>query len=196
MKSLYRIAGLWLGAALLPLCASCATWYDLRYDPAPLEVRIADSATAELAGRALVSVLGVRRPTNGQAAQFELALRLENLGGVPFTIDPASLELVSADLKPLGSARVSPEPLPMVGVGETQTFELAFPLPAGSKLGDYDVEGLNLRWTLRFLERELTTGVTFKRRAALPAGYYYDDPFFRSHWHGYMRFGLGHFHAY
>ena len=73
-----QLAGLFL--------SSCSTFYDARFAPAPLEVRLEDSATG-LNGRVLATVAGVRRPSEGAPAQVEVGLRLENLGNVPLQLD-------------------------------------------------------------------------------------------------------------
>ncbi len=184
-RSLFAV----LVAAVASFGASCATWYDLRYVPSPLEVELADSSGTALAGRALVSVLGVRRPKDGQPARFELALRLENLGTAPFALDPTSLELLSADLQPLGVAQLEPEVVPAVDPGATQNAVLFFAVPAEHSLRDYNVAGLNLRFAVTQAGRRVVVGASFQR-ALRPEYGYYVDPFY-SGWHGYRHVGIG-----
>jgi hypothetical protein len=179
-----------LAAALL---GGCATVYDVRYAPSPLEVAISDEATPGLSGRALVTVTAVRRPDRGEdrPAQFELVMRLENLGEVPFGVDPDSFQLVTADLAPLGRARLSPPQPPEIGPGETARIELAFPAEDG--IERRNLSGLNLRWAVLFDGRRMVTGAGFQR--VLPSrAYYSDDPFHPWRWS--VGVGVGHFHAY
>lgn len=197
MKSWTRIARQALAAALVSFLASCATWYDVRYAPAPLEIKVADAATPELSGRLLVSVFGVRRPAEGRPAQFEFVLRLENLGHVPVGIDPASVELLTADLQSLGSGRFAPEPPAILAPGAAQNLELVFPLPEGRKFRDYDARGLNLRLALVFDGRRQVVGASFQRRFPTYYGYdYHDDLFYHGGWYGYCHGGVGRFGAY
>lgn len=188
-------------ACIALFTSGCATWYDARFVPAPLEMRLSDSATPELEGRALISVVGVRRP-DGQAgtpAQFELALRLENLGQLPFRIDTAAFELVTADLESLSGARLRPDPLPELAPGGSAQLELVFPLPEGRKIGEYDLSGLNLRWALLYGERRMVMGASFQRDLPLRYHWGYYDPFYDAcGWRTHVGLGVhvGRFHAY
>ena len=120
-------------AVFAALLASCSTFYDARFVPAPLEMALEDTATPELSGRALISVVGIRRADRHARtpAQFEVILRLENQGSLPFSVDPTAFELVTADLQSFKGARVRPEPPPTVEQGGTAQLEVTFPLPEG-----------------------------------------------------------------
>ena len=106
----HLLGSLVLAVATIAPLSGCTSFYDLRYMPAPLEVALTDEATPKLSGRALVAVTAVRRPDQGRPAQFELVMRLENLGDMPFRIDPDSIQLVSADLAAMGPVQISPPP--------------------------------------------------------------------------------------
>lgn len=185
-----------LAVLLATFCTGCATWYDVLYTPSPLEVKLADATTPDFSARALVSVLGVRRPAGGNPAQFELALRVENLGTRPFSVEPESLQLLSADLQPVGAPTVLPEPPPLpVEAGQAVALQLAFPLPPGRTIDDFNLSGINLSFALHYAERRLVASASFQRQLVMPYGYYYYDPFWpRWYCRGYA--GVGHFHAY
>jgi hypothetical protein len=81
-----------------------------------------------------------------------------------------------------------PEP---VAPGATSLIELAFPLPDGRKLRDYDISGINLRWAIRYADRRMVLGASFQR--VWPARYDHDhvyDPFFPG-WGLRYRIGFG-----
>lgn len=177
-------------AAFAPLLG-CASVHDLHYVPAPLEVAITDEATPELSGRALVTVAAVRRAdrSEGRPAQFELVMRLENLGEIPFSIDRESVQLVTADLEALGPAQITPAP-PEVAPQGAVRLKLVFPVDDG--IEKRDLSGLNLRWAVLFEGRQMFVGAGFHR--APPPRAYYDPcyPYSSSSW----RVGVGYFDAY
>jgi hypothetical protein len=84
----------------------CSTYYEARFDPSPLEMRVEDPQAPGVLARGLASVRGVRRPSDGQPAQFDVLLRVENIGPQPFSLDLESFELVTADLATAGPGRV------------------------------------------------------------------------------------------
>jgi hypothetical protein len=150
-------------APLLALLAGCrSTWYDVRFVPAPLEVRVTAEGEPQAQARALLSVRGIRRAKDGQPAKVEMKLRVENMGASDVQLDPASLELLAADLVPFGEPRVFPPPEP-IPPGSDAVYEIAFPVPGGRQVDDYDLRGLNLKWDLRFGDRAATTSVIFER---------------------------------
>jgi len=167
--------------------------------PAPLEVKLEDSVEQDFSGRALVTIVGIRRASRRDRVpcQFEVSMRFENLGKVPFRVEPESLELVTADLESIGGARLAKDSVTEIEPGASTQLDVAFPLPAGRNLRDYDLSGLNLRWSLLFADRRQTVGASFQRY--LPARYYYDyyDPFWYPWgWHGHVGVRVGHFHRY
>jgi hypothetical protein len=187
-----------IAAAVL---ASCSTFYDIHFVPAPIEARIADDTSADAVARALVSVSGVRRPDSEhrQPARFELRMRIENLGKQALEIEPDSFELVSADLQPFGAPQFQPVPDRALGPNESIAFDLAFPVPDGSSIDNYDLRGLNLKWAVRMGDKRVISGVSFQRFIA-PAYYGYYDPFYPGWgcggWHGCVGVGVGKFCAY
>jgi len=150
-------------APLLALLAGCrSTYHDVRFVPAPLEVRVTAEGEPQAQARALLSVRGIRRAKDGQPAKVEMKLRVENLGASDVQLDADSLELYAADLERFGEPRVNPPPEP-IPPGSGVVYGIEFPVPAGRKIDDYDLRGLNLKWDLRFGERAATTSVIFQR---------------------------------
>ncbi len=166
MRALASLALLGLG--------SCATYYDARFEPAPLEVKIESSEAPGVLARALATVRGVRRPSSeNPAAQVEVALRVENVGSQAFELDPGSFELATADLQVLGPGQVSPVPQAPIEPGGAQHVEVVFPLGPSQRYRDFDFSGLVVRWSLRAQSRTLTASAKFERRSLQAAPYYY-----------------------
>lgn len=162
------------------LLSSCATYYDARFEPAPLEVKIESEQAPGLLARALATVRGVRRPSSeNPTAQVEVAVRLENVGSSPFAIVPESFELVTADLQALAPGRASGALDTPLAPGASEQFELVFPLPAERRYRDFDFSGLIVRWSLRAGEITVTASAKFERRTLQSVPYYYG-----SYWAG------------
>lgn len=170
MSASLRLLALALGAAL----AACSTspWYDDRFSPSPLEVQVASEADPAAQVRTLVSVRGVSKARDGGSDAVEIRMRLENLGRRTARLDVASLSLVSGDLVEFRPPIVVPEPAPIAPAG-VQAYDLAFPLPQGMRRKDLSLRGLNLRWTLEFEGRAVTTGASFQRDEVHS---YHDEP--------------------
>lgn len=151
--------------AALALNTGCSTYYEHRFAPAPVEVDLFVDGEAQSQARGLVTVHGIRRPADGRGAVVEARLRLENLGSNPVQLLPETLVLVSADLREMGSAQVSPPPEP-IAQGEMGTYAVEFELPEGNTPDDYDLQGLNLKWEVDFGARRVLTGITFERSLA------------------------------
>lgn len=169
------------------LVSGCSTYYEARFVPAPLEVRLDELAAPELAGRALVTVHGVRRPSEGRAAQVDVSMRLENFGTLPFRLDAGSLQVTTADLVTLPAGALVPEVPPEVAPGASLDVQAAFPLPAGRSYRGLDFTGLNLRFTLRQGDRTRVISGSFERlHSSYGYGYGYPYPW----WGPYpVRFG-------
>ena len=151
-----------LSSILIALAtASCTTsrWYDVRYQPAPLEAEVSAQAVPGSQVRALVSVLGVARADEkeGRPRQVEMRLRFENLGTVEAKVVEDGFSLVSADLVSFARAALAPNSDLTVPAGQTRTVDVAFAAPER----DVDWSGLNLRFTLSFADVRVTTGGTF-----------------------------------
>jgi len=174
-----RTALLLAGLALTP---GCATYYEHRFAPAPVEVELSVDGEAQSQARGLVTVHGIRRPADGRGAVVEARLRLENLGSEPVRLVPETIVLVSADLQEMGTARVEPPP-ESIPQGQTGTYSIEFELPPGRTPSDYDLQGLNLRWEAAFGTRRVLTGITFERTV------------FRSPRDSHVSFGFGYYHS-
>jgi hypothetical protein len=148
----------------LLLAVGCSSHYPHVFYPAPLEVEQGIEGNPQAQARALVSILGIRRPDKklGRTAQVEVRLRLENLGATPLELVADSLTLVAADLRAFDGAllRPEPDPIPQDGV---RVYDLLFPFPSGEGPDDYDLKGINLGWSVDFGGQRVKTGVTFER---------------------------------
>jgi hypothetical protein len=159
--------------ALLAL-ASCSTYYDVRYVPAPLETRVGDGG--ETVARSLVTVLGVRKAdsSTGEPARVEMRMRVENLGTAPLAVEAESFELVAANLAAFEPGRLAPAPASELARNEVAEFDLWFAVPQGRAIEQFDLSGINLRWAVRFGNRRVYTGASFQR--VWPGPYYYGYP--------------------
>ena len=96
--------------ALAGLAAGCrGPWYDHRFFPSPIGLEVGPREGEDSGARVLVTVLGIRRPADGQPAKFEVRMRIENGGSRDVVLEGESLELLAADLTPIGSAYAIPE---------------------------------------------------------------------------------------
>jgi len=155
------------GAAVCLLAlASCSSYYDHTFLPAPLEVQVGVDGDPESQARTLLRVVGIRKPDKqaGLPAQVEVRLRIDNLGGHPALLDGGSVSLVAADLRTIGSPAITPEPEPIPRNGSA-VYDIVFRMPVGARPKHYDLAGLNLGYTVDFGEHRVTTGVTFERSA-------------------------------
>ncbi len=174
-RLLRRVIRLAASASLLAL-GSCATHYDARFEPAPMEVKIESAEAPGVLARALATVRGVRRPTSEQStAQVELALRIENVGSKPFALDPQSFELATADLQVLRPGLVSPQSDAPLEPGAAQHVEVVFPLAPKQRYRDLDFSGLVVSWSLKAGSQTLTASARFERRSLQSAPYYYGN---------------------
>lgn len=182
-----------LFALSLGLVAGCtSTWHDARFVPSPLEVGVTAEGEPRAEARALLSVRGVRRAVSAEQrpAEVELQLRLENIGDVPLTLDPAAFDLVTADLISFRAPSVEPSADSEIAPGAQQLWTLRFATPEGYAADDLDWSGLNLRFRVRFGERSVITGVTFDR-LVLPTPYYANDPYWGPYPYPYSRVHVG-----
>lgn len=156
-------------AALLLVAAACtSTRLALEFTPAPAEVVVASEDGAPLA-RVLATVVEARRHDGDPDRPFELHLRvrLENLGGEDLSLDVEELLLLDAGLVPFGTPRARDptrgEPATRVPPDGVAVVDLLVPFPRDREPADLDLEGLNLRWTLRVDGRARVGSVAFTR---------------------------------
>jgi hypothetical protein len=170
---------------LLACFASChaSPWYEHQFQPAPLESEVRTEAVPGSQVRALVSVLGISRGRDGAVDRALIRMRLENIGTAAAELETDSLSLVTADLKAFGPPTVEPGPSKEIAPGQNATFDCGFPLPEGKGPYEFDLSGLNLRFTVAFLDKKVTTGMTFQRTDWR----YYDPGYPRMH----VGFGVG-----
>jgi len=173
-------------ALLVPLSACESTWYAARFAPAPLEVELRADGEPSAQARALLTVAGIRRADEGLPAQVVVRLRLDNLGESPLSLVPEGFDCVSGDLVSMGAPSLDQDPGQPLARGESRTWTISFPMPEGRTPEDLDWRGLNLKWTVAFGERRVTTGVTFER----VWGDAY-DPYWGAPYYGGVSVGVG-----
>jgi hypothetical protein len=199
MRCLSPLAGT---ALALTFLAGCAT-YDSRFafGPAPVSCEYAAGDKAPV--QVLAAVIGVRYADRkaGWPAGVEVRLRVDNPGGVPVNLDPASMSLYTSDLMRLGSPiveRRGPATQPADG-GEDVV--VLFPFPPDHDADNTALDGLNLRWTLAVNGQAVTRNASFTRSwwplYGVDYGYYgryrfyyyggYAGPVFISHHYAYGR---------
>ena len=174
-------------ACALAALASCTAsrWYEHRFQPAPLEVQVSSESVPGTQVRSLVTVMGIERGKDGKPDAAIVRMRLENLGSVPALLDAPSSSLLSADLKAFAAPALATSASTEIPPGGTGEFDLEFPLPEGTRPYQLDLSGLNLRFTLAFLDKRVTTGMTFSR-----VDWRYYDPGPRVH----VGVGMGWYH--
>ena len=152
--------------ASLCLASACSVprWYDYGFSPSPNEIEVPSPGDSSADLRVLVSILGISRGEEGkQPDRVEMRMRLENMGSTPAQLLTDSFSLYSADLQVFGPALVAPAQIPPVPSGGSATVDIAFPLPDGRGPDEMNLRGLNMRWTVAFGDRRVTTGATFAR---------------------------------
>lgn len=187
-----RHVGLALCACIVGGCASSPYSDRYRYQPRPVSVKMtAPEAPQQASVRALATVIGLHRATEQQAQSIDVRLMLENVGEAPATFDPATLKLFDASITPLPEPRVDPPTTLTIAPGQSKTINAGFPL---TDRDDYDLEGLNLRWSVTVDGRTLTHSATFNRREIEDSSYYHRpfypyDPWYYNHhfYHPYSR---------
>jgi hypothetical protein len=183
----FRVYRVLAAGVVLALWAGCSV-YETRYafEPRPVDVAAAKPGAGDAEPvHTLVSVIGVRREDRKSQlpASVEVRLRVENTSPFAVTFDPASLALFSAGLERFPDPIARPEGPVDVAPSDNAVIEAFFPFPEGRGAGDFDLNGLNLRWTLEVGGHPVTGSASFLR---LPTVYY-------GHYH--YRVGIG-YHRY
>jgi hypothetical protein len=133
------------GAVLLAsLSGGCASYSDVRFEPAVQDVELRGEA-GDLEARVVVAWREIAEPAAGP--ELRLRVRVENAGDTPFTLVPAHFRLLDAALVPFGPARIPDLPV-SVAPHAAASFELAF--PAGeTSLAERDLSALHMRSELQ-----------------------------------------------
>ncbi len=187
---------LWrFGHAVATLTAAAATLcgcsvYDSRYlyEPRPVDVQTTKPGADDVEpARTLVTVVGVRREDSRSQlpASVEVRLRVENTSPFPVAFDPASFVLFSAGLQRFPDPIVQPEGPITVAPAGTAVVKAFFPFPEGRSHSEFDLSGLNLRWTLEVDGHAVTSSAGF---LALPTAYY--DRYHHRIGVGYQRYDM------
>lgn len=162
---------------LAPLCGCANPAWRFSFDPSPAETLVQPRAQEAVVARVLTSVIEGRRAEDRStgAAHMHLRLLVENRSDQELRLLSEGMKLVGSGLEAFGSPNVEPltaEPIP---AGETRTYELYFPYPAGMPLSAPELDGLNLSWSIAYPGGTADITQTFVRRA-WQRGYYYDEP--------------------
>jgi len=158
-----RFRSLCLATMCLATACSVPRWYDYGFSPSPNEIEVPSPGDSNADLRVLVTILGIARGADKQPDRVEVRMRMENMGATAAQLVPDSFSLYSADLQLFGPPIVVPSEPPPVPSGGSATFDIAFPLPDGRGPDDMNLRGLNMRWTVMFGDRRVTTGATFAR---------------------------------
>jgi len=149
---------------VLMLLAGCAT-HSARYRYQPHPVELIESTEGTRAARAMVSIVGLRLKDReaDTPAGMDLAVRLENIDADRVTFDPASLQLLTGELRPFANAIVEPAEPVELARGESANFRALFPLTAEVNATNADFDGLNVRLTMTVDGERVTRSATFER---------------------------------
>ena len=164
-------------AASLAACASLQP----EFRPTLADLTVESDEHREVHVLASLASLGADA-ARGTPAGIEARMRLRNESSAPVELEPRALELVSADLKPLGAPRVDPCGGVKLAPGESALLTALFPLPEGESAESSALRALNLRWTLRIGEESVSRSTTFERIdraryvAAYPDPWWYSSP--------------------
>ena len=158
-----------VAAAILNGCAAYEGSYV--FEPHPAEVTASRPGEADAQRvRMLVSILGVKRPAEGDADDrpaLEVRLRVENTSSLPVSIDPGSLVLLS------GAQERFPDPtvelgqsgqLFMVAPGGSAVVDACFPFPGDGTPEATDISRLDLRWTVVIDGKPVSSSASFLRQ--------------------------------
>ncbi|MBI1370648.1 MAG: hypothetical protein GC162_18580 [Planctomycetes bacterium] len=163
-------------------CSTAVYNTDYTYRPRPLEVPMAVGDQTQV--RALATIVGLRNETDAAPAAIDVRLRLDNVTDQPARFDPAALALFDAAIKQFDPPTVAPAGVQTIAPGQSATIEAAFPLPGSGLYTNrgFDLDGLNLRWTVTVGSQSLSHSATFLRKPDetlyRPYPYYWGDPFY------------------
>ena len=137
---LLALAAALLVALLAALLGACAAHPHIRYDPSyqVRELRAEDGTR----GRLVLLWRGLDYRADVPLLRFRA--RVENRGPRALDPAPASFELVDGRGVSIGTVPGEPAPA-VVEPGGEQAIEVVFPIPAGKRLHDFDVQDVTLR---------------------------------------------------
>lgn len=182
MTHFLRILSFVCAGALL---AGCHSTYraGYHYVPHPGSVQTQDTSGG-VGVRTLASVIGIRNADKeaGLPLSVEVRLQIENNADQPVAFDPATLRLISGDLRRFQTPITRPEGPIDIPPAESATVSAWFPFPEGYKGFEGVLAGFNLQWTLTQGGRTFPQSITFTRRA---------DPDRFNDYHPHPHFGVG-----
>jgi hypothetical protein len=170
---------------LLFAAAGCSVYDDYyQYAPGPVLARVPPAATTQKSEpplAALASVVGVRNADDKTKipASVEVRLELNNDGTTePVTLDPRTLDLRDAALARFAPPITEPPAQTItVAPGESTSLTAYFPFPPGRNAESMAMRTLQLRWTVKIGDRNVSQNVFF-RLYAPPTYYYYPYPYY------------------
>lgn len=137
-----------------------------QYTPEIQEVTVfsSDTQNAE-AARVLVSVVGVSRgdDESGIPPAVEIRLRFENHSAGAIAVNPAECRLFAADLREFPPPSAEPDGTIELEPGESVVITVRFPFPGGEIPGRFDLDGLNVRWSIQIDGVDRAQSATFNR---------------------------------
>jgi len=150
-------------------CAACASYSNVRFAPTIQDTELRGEEN-DVEARIVVAWRGIKERDDVPELRFRV--RVENPGPTPFTLVPASFELLDAALTSFGFAGTENVPI-VVETGGSATFDLAFPVPGAQGLDGFDLSALTL--CTRFQGERWSWNVNFQRVV-------YDDSYSQPHW--------------
>jgi len=150
-----------LVAALVAGCSN--PWYIHRFAPNPMDATVVLEDLGDGEVRSAVTFHGFRQPipSEGQGAQAELSLRIENRSDRKLWLDPDAIALSSVDPYTIGAPpRIEPRPAP-IPRGGVVDYEMVIPLRDGRTPWSYDLRRMTFSWVLDFGDERLRQRVVF-----------------------------------
>jgi hypothetical protein len=140
---------------------------DYRYGPNPAVVDIFSAASPESSPTltAFVSLVGVRQaePHSNIPPSVEVRLKLDNHSSQPVSVDPASLELETGELRPLPSPILEPATLLEVQPGQSGQVTAYFPFPPNTSYRTIDINHFRVRWHVQIGQQPVSQMAYFDR---------------------------------
>ncbi len=174
---------------LLLLCG-CSTYDSLyQFRPRPVVATVRVTQTEQVAARVLVSVVGVRNAKDGRPEEIEARLRVENLAAEEVALAPDHLRLVTAGLDEMRVRTATPVGGVRTQTGAASELTAYFPFPGDGSADDFDLDGLDLRWTLVVDGKDVVGSASFSR--AYEVLYAYPPYPWYGGWYGWGGYGWG-----
>jgi hypothetical protein len=135
---------------------------------------------------AIVSIVGIREADKklGLPESIEVRLRMDNNGPETVTFDPRSMQLTTGVLVDFPPAIIRSSAPAMLRPGESAFATAYFPFPGGQSYDSFDLQSLQLRWTLLIGNRPVQQVANFQQVYRRYYGYY-GEPYGGPYWGPY-----------